>query len=309
MLGIQTIASYVPNGRQSNIDSSTLAAFDIKEDFVRNKIGVLSRAVKDSGEDTSDLALKALRKVCEKAGIELREIQALVVVTQNPDNNLPHVAAQVHGKAELPDHCAAFDISLGCSGYVYGLSIITSFMASNGFERGVLITADPYSKIVDRADKNTSLLFGDAATATLISNRPIFAIGPFSFGTKGSLSDALICRDGKLHMNGREVFNLTATGVPPDILNLLQVAGLNKDEVDLYLLHQGSKYIVDTIRGRLGVPAEKVPLGLEEVGNTVSSSIPLLLESAISRDSITTMVLSGFGVGLSWASCVCKKGS
>src|SRR3546814_2884839 len=119
----------------------------------------------------------------------LNEIQVLVVVTQNPDNNLPHVAAQVHGKAALPEQCAAFDVSLGCSGYVYGLSIITSFMAVNGFERGVLITADPYSKIVDKNDKNTRLLFGDAATATLISNEPLLVAGPFSFGTTGTFSD------------------------------------------------------------------------------------------------------------------------
>src|SRR3546814_703683 len=123
MLGIQCIASYIPNERQSNLDPSALAAFGINEDFVRSKIGVVNRAVKDPGEDTSDLALKALKNLCGKARMALNEIQVLVVVTQNPDNNLPHVAAQVHGKAALPEQCAAFDVSLGCSGYVYGLSI------------------------------------------------------------------------------------------------------------------------------------------------------------------------------------------
>jgi len=309
MLGIHCIASYVPENRRSNLDPDTLAAFEIEEDFIRKKIGVVNRAVKSAGQDTSDLALAALERLCDKAGINRDDIQVIVVVTQNPDNNLPHAAAQVHGKAGLSERCAAFDVGLGCSGYVYGLSIIQSFMESNGFEKGVLITADPYSKIVDPADKNTTLLFGDAATATLISRQPLYAVGPFSFGTKGTLSEALICRDGKLHMNGREVFNLTATGVPPDIKNLLARAGLEKDEVDLYLLHQGSKYIVDTIRSRLGIPPERVPLGLEDVGNTVSSSIPLLLEEAISRSDVSTMVLSGFGVGLSWASCICKRGS
>jgi 3-oxoacyl-[acyl-carrier-protein] synthase-3 len=213
----------------------------------------------------------------------------------------------VHGKLGLPEGCAAFDVSLGCSGYVYGLSIIQGFLQSNGYTRGVLVTSDPYSKIVDRADKNTALLFGDAATATLVGPNPVFRAGPFSLGTHGALHEALICRGGVLSMNGREIFNFTATAVPKDLEKLLAAAHIAKESVDCFLFHQGSKYIVETIARRARIPLEKVRLGMETTGNTVSSSIPLLLEREVADDSVSTIVLSGFGVGLSWGSCVLQR--
>ena len=307
MPGIENIASYVPAGRASNLEPALLERFQIDEKFVRDKIGVLRRAVKGADEETSDLAVRALQALLEKTGLAADAIDALVVVTQNPDTNLPHVSALVHGKAGLAARCAAFDLGLGCSGYVYGLSVLQAFLAGNGLARGVLVTADPYSKIVADDDKNTVLLFGDAATATLLGPAPVYRAGPFSFGTRGAAHEALACREGRLAMNGREVFNFAATGVAPDVLGLLQRAGIGKDEVDAYLFHQGSRYIVETIRARLGVAQERVRLGLQDVGNTVSSSIPLLLERELENPQSRILVLSGFGVGLSWASCLCKR--
>lgn len=309
MLGIESIASYVPAGRVSNLEPGLLARFQVEEKFVRDKVGVLRRAVKAPQEETSDLACAALQALLRKTGLDAGRIQALVVVTQNPDTNLPHVSALVHGKSGLPERCAAFDVGLGCSGYVYGLSILQNFLVGNGLERGVLITADPYSKIVADDDKNTVLLFGDAATATLIGRAPVCSAGPFSFGTRGASHGALACKDGRLAMNGREVFNFAATDVAPDILALIERAELQKEQVDAFLLHQGSRYIVDTIRGRLGVAPDRVRLGLQDIGNTVSSSIPLLLEQELENPESRIWILSGFGVGLSWASCVCRRES
>ena len=163
MIGIQDIAVYIPPQRVSNLEVQ--ASLDVDEAFLRDKIGVTERAVKASNEDTSDLAYKALQALLEKTALAPEAIDVLILVTQNPDTNLPHTSAIVHGRAGLRDGCAAFDISLGCSGYVYGLSVLQSFMATNGMRHGVLVTADPYSKIVDPADRNTVLLFGDAATA------------------------------------------------------------------------------------------------------------------------------------------------
>ena len=307
MQGIKEIAHYIPEDVHSNLESSRLERFAVTQQFVKEKIGVLQRPRLGEDQDTSDIALLALQKLLKKAGIKPEDIDVLVVVTQNPDTNLPHVSALVHGKAGLRDDCAAFDVGLGCSGYVYGLSIISSFMYSNSMHMGVLVTADPYSKIVDPEDKNTSLLFGDAATATLISDDPLYSIGPFTFGTSGSMSHALTCSDQRLCMNGREVFNFTALGVPKDIENLLQKTGIDKKNIDLFVLHQGSRYIVDTIRKRLQVPVERVPVELADTGNTVSSSIPLVLEKRLNDPSLKTILLSGFGVGLSWASCICKR--
>lgn len=305
MLGIEDIAVYVPPQRASNRD--LMERFELDEQFLGEKIGVFNRAIKAADEDTSDLALKALEALIAQRGLERGKIEALVVVTQNPDTNLPHVSAMVHARAKLSEDCAAFDVSLGCSGYVYGLSVLQSFLAANGLSCGVLITCDPYSKIIDPEDKNTVLLFGDAATATLIGPRPVYACDSFVFGTQGDLNGALVCRNGVLHMNGREVFNFAATKVPRNLEKLFAKAQVAKEDVDSFIFHQGSRYIVETIVKRCGLNKEKIRIDIEDTGNTVSSSIPILFQRELTNPESKTVVLSGFGVGLSWASCVCKR--
>ena len=305
MLGIKAISSYVPTGRKKNTELS--AAFELEEGFLRDKIGVLERAVKAPEQDTSDLALLALQRLIVDHKLDAESIQVVVVVTQNPDRNIPHVSALVHGRTGLSESCAAFDISLGCSGYVYGLSILKSFMQTNGLSVGVLITADPYSKIIDEADRNTALLFGDAATATLISDDPVWSLDAFSFGSRGKDWSAIRTVGGKFTMDGRAVFTFAATQVPKDVRQLLDGAGLTLDEVDRFVMHQGSRFIVKSIADRLKQPMDKFPVAIEYCGNTVSSTIPLILEKEQSDPTATTIVLSGFGVGLSWASCLCRR--
>lgn len=305
MLGIEDIAVYVPERRISNRDR--MVEFDVDELFLTQKVGVVQRAVKDAEEETSDLALRALESLLGQTGLDREAVEALVVVTQNPDSNLPHVSGLIHGRAGLSSDCAAFDLSLGCSGYVYGLSVLQSFMESNGLSNGVLVTSDPYSKVIDPSDKNTALLFGDGATATLIGTKPVFSCEHFVFGTRGDLAEALTCRNGILRMNGREVFGFAATMVPQSVERLLKVAGLSKDAVDCYIFHQGSRYIVETLTRRLQLDATKVRMGIEHIGNTVSSSIPILLREELGEEMTKTAVLCGFGVGLSWAGCVCRR--
>lgn len=303
--GIVDIAAYVPDARVSN--RTLMQRFDIDESFLEGKIGVINRAVKGPEETTTSMALAALEKLIGQRGLDRSSIDALVVVTQNPDTTMPHTAALVHGLAGLAESCATFDISLGCSGYVCGLSVLQSFLASNGLGHGVLLTCDPYSKIVDPDDKNTALLFGDAATATLIGPDPAFACGPFSFGTRGQAASALEFRDGRLHMNGREVFNFAAKVVPADMDRLLARAGVAREDVDCFIFHQGSRFIVESLARYARLPTNKIRLGLEQVGNTVSSSIPLLLAEELANPASRTIFMSGFGVGLAWASCLCRR--
>lgn len=305
MLGIRAIASYIPEGRASNL---TLAErFDVDEAFLAGKIGVLERAVKASDQDTSDLAYLALERLLEQQALDVRSIQVLVVVTQNPDRNIPHVSAQLHGRAGMEESCAAFDISLGCSGYVYGLAIVRSFMQAQGLECGVLITADPYSKIINPDDRNTVLLFGDAATATLIGANPVWSIEAFSLKSRGKDWTAIHTEGGKFEMDGRSVFNFAATTIPGDLNAMLADAGITPGEVDCYILHQGSRFIVKTIADRLRQPLDKFPIEIEHCGNTVSSTIPLIAERLLHDRAAKNVVLSGFGVGLSWASCLCRR--
>ena len=307
MIALTDIASYIPAAFESNLDK--LERFSMTEAFVREKLGALKLARKAADEETSDLCVKAFDALRGRRGIDPASIDAIVVCTQNPDGRgIPHTSAIVHGKIGASERAACFDVSLGCSGFVYSLSIATAFMQANGLKRGLVFTADPYSKIIDPEDKNTVLLFGDAAAVALLETdaagwKPL----RFAFGTRGKDGMALHNRTGKLEMDGRAVFTFSATAVPAQIKALLRECGLAPADVDLFLLHQGSKYIVDTIAQRLGLPREKVLLGLGECGNTVSSSIPLLMEQVMHRPEIRRVLVSGFGVGLSWASAVLER--
>ncbi|MCQ4346300.1 ketoacyl-ACP synthase III [Pseudomonas stutzeri] len=305
MIGIKSIASYIPAGRIDNIAQA--ASFDRDEAFVESKIGTATLSVKDAAEETSDLCAAAVRNLLAKnPELRLEDVQALIVVTQNGDGEgLPHTSAIAQHKIGLPTSVACFDVSLGCSGFVYGLYAIKGFMEAVGLKNGILVTADPYSKIMDRSDRMTTLLFGDAATATWIGEDPVWELGPARFGTDGSGADHLIVREGCFHMNGRQVFNFASLKIIPHMQEVLEEAGLSLDSVDAYCLHQGSGAIVDAIAKRLGENGDRVVKDMFGAGNTVSSTIPLLMERyAFEGSAWKNLVMSGFGVGLSWGSAV-----
>jgi 3-oxoacyl-[acyl-carrier-protein] synthase-3 len=304
MLGIQEIGVYIPESRVSNYDRKD--KFDIDDNFIEKKIGVKSISLKKKSEKSSHLCVKAFYNLEEKLKIDRTLVDCCVVVTQNPDYNIPHTSAIVHGELELSQSCASFDISLGCSGYVYGLSNIISFMEFNNLQHGLLFTADPYSEIVDTEDKNTALLFGDGATVTYITKSGLWRPFKFSFGTDGSNYRELINRD-KLYMNGRSVFNFTATVIPKLIKTFLSELQINDESIDKYVLHQGSRYIVDTIRKRIGTSTDKIPFDMFDYGNTISSSIPIILEKELGKDVNKRIVIAGFGVGLSWGVAILEK--
>jgi len=306
MIGIREIATYIPQAFESNLDK--LEKFKITEDFIAEKIGVRRVSRRAPDEDTSDLCLAALEKLKAKTDLDLSTIDCIILCSQNPDENgLPHTSARLHGRLGLSRRCAAFDVSLGCSGFVYTLSIAKAFMEANGMKRGLLFTADPYSKILDPDDKNTVLLFGDGAAVTLLTrgapSRPLLTPVAFDVDSHGAQSSALINTTGRLHMNGRQ----SATAVPEEIRKVIAGAGLNFPDFDMFLFHQGSKYIVDTVRKRLELPAEKVAEDLTEHGNTVSSTIPILLEPMIHDEAKRRLLLCGFGVGLSTATCILER--
>jgi 3-oxoacyl-[acyl-carrier-protein] synthase-3 len=151
------------------------------------------------------------------------------------------------------------------------------------------------------------LLFGDAATVTHIGQNPVFVSGKFTYGTKGKDYEHLICRDNVLTMNGREIFNFAARTVPDDIRKVLEINNLNIDDIDRFLLHQGSKYMIDFLVKRTSLPKEKTPYVIEDYGNTVSSSIPIMLKHLILDKNVKRVLINGFGVGLSWASTVLTR--
>ncbi|QBR84512.1 ketoacyl-ACP synthase III [Legionella israelensis] len=306
MIGIENISYYLPDEYINNFER--LEFFDIPESFLQTKTGMLKVARKKANENTSDMCCKAVTQLLQQTELLKEDIQCMLVCTQNPDGlGLPHTSAIVHGKLDLPKQTAVFDVSLGCSGYVYSLSVLQGFMMVNGFTKGILVTADPYSKRINHNDKNTSLLFGDAATATLLSDHPKWTIGDFCFGSDGSQATAININSesGLIEMNGRAVFNFTATEVPRNVIDVLEKNQLAPEDVDLFLFHQGSFYIIDTLIKRLGLPEAKVPFMAAEYGNTVSSSLPLCL--AMIPNDPKTIFISGFGVGLSWAGTILTR--
>jgi 3-oxoacyl-[acyl-carrier-protein] synthase-3 len=182
-------------------------------------------------------------------------------------------------------------------------------MEANGIRKGLFFTSDPYSSIIDPHDQATCLVFGDAATVTVLeAGGAGWELKDVVFGTRGSGGGAIHNREGRLFMNGREVFNFAMLTVPKQIQTLLEKQGLGLEDVDQVVLHQGSRYIVDKLRERLKLPAEKVPLHLEGLGNTVSSAIPLTLEKVLnSNNGCQRILMSGFGVGLSFATGLLER--
>ncbi len=307
MIGITDIASYVPAASVSNLDRAAIAGK--APDFITDKIGFTRVARKAPAEDTSDLCVRAFEALLAKRPLEREAIDCLIVCTQNPDDHgLPHTSAVVHAKLGLGQGVAAFDISLGCSGFVYGLSIATAFMQAQGLRRGLLFTADPYSKVLAPEDYDTELLFGDAAAVTYLTDAPVYRALKSRFASDGKLRHSIqvSSESGKLSMLGSNVFKFTMTVVPEQIEACLKDNSLSKGEVDLYLFHQGSKFIVDNLGRKLGLLPEQAPFEAAELGNTVSSTLPLMLERRIT-DGPKRILLSGFGVGLSWATTVLER--
>lgn len=306
-IGIKAIASYIPENFVDNVAQAE--KFSESPEFIKNKIGAIKLPRKDQKEETSDLAVQAVKNLLDQTPeISISDIEALVVITQNPDGSgLPHTSAIVQNKLALPQNVAAFDVSLGCSGYVYGLYLMKGFMEASGLKNGILVTADPYSKVVDPEDKITSLLFGDAATATLLSEAPVWQLGEVLYGTNGAGCDYLKVDHGTLKMNGRQVFNFALSSVAPHIRDLLEISQMELVDVDLFCLHQGSAAIVNAIANQFAPVEHRFINDIQNTGNTISSSIPLLLEKYAFNSPLKTILVSGFGVGMSWASAILKK--
>lgn len=304
---IQGIGTAAGNDVIDNVGRA--GALGKEPSFIAEKIGFTQLRRLKEGETLVDLCLAAFKDLSAKATFAPEEVECLVVVTQNPaDHGLPHTSAILHGLLGLPAHVAAFDVSLGCSGYVYALELLKGLMTSAGLNKALLFTADPYSRILDHNDVNTELLFSDAATCTLLGRGDGYSIGATLMCTNGAKYQALqiLPQEKYLYMDGRGIFNFTMTTVPAQIKDALQKNGLSMGAVDFFVLHQASFFIVQQMGRVLGLPAEKAPFNLPDIGNCVSSTIPFSL-SRLLPDKPGTLLLSGFGVGLSWATTIITR--
>ena len=302
---IQSIGVYLPTTRESNWEKAEQLGFE--RDFLEHKLGVVQRSIKEPGETNTDLCIRAFDDLRQKTNLPLDQIQLLAVVTQHPEFKVPHAAAVVHNRLKLTKQCMTFDISQGCAGYTHGVTIITGVMEAARLDHAVLITCDPYSDKVDPQDKNTALLFGDASTATYFTRSgPGYELIDSNFGTLPDSYGCLLFRN-YLEMDGSAVFKHAVQEAPPSLEELLRRNGLSAADIDLFLLHQGSKYLVEYVARKMRVPVEKAPFEAANYGNTVSSSIPLMLQKHVDDNKMERIALSGFGVGFTWGNNLLQR--
>lgn len=330
---ILDLASYLPEQILSNAQLAELYP-EWPADKIYAKTGIKVRHVAAADQTAADLAYEAARALFAKGAIRPEEIDFVILCTQAPDHVLPTSACILQDRLGLPRSAGALDINLGCSGFVYGLSLAKGLIETGAAKRVLLLTADTYSKYIHPMDKSVRTLFGDGATATVIAAEAggQECIGPFVFGTDGSGAKNLIVEAGgfrrpsdgrsaeeisdesgnvrspdNLYMNGGEVFAFTLKEVPLAVNGLLEKAGLSRDDIDFFVLHQANQFMLDALRKKIQVPAEKMPICLEDCGNTVSSTIPLTLIQMRAEQKIQPgqkLMLVGFGVGYSWAATI-----
>lgn len=277
--------------------------YEMEYGFVENKLGVLKLPELAEDETPLDLAENAVKKLTTS----LEEVDALLYVTQNPMyGGLPHNSAILAGRLGLDRKVACFDIGLGCSGYAYTLSLAASMIESGRHKKVMIVTCDPYRHNLKASDKNTNLLFGDWASASIISTKGTWCIKQSHLETIGKNYKSLIRQDDGIFMHGRAIFNFARNDVSKSLSSFLESLQKSADDIDLFLVHQGSKIVVEELAKKLSIDLEKIPSDMLETGNAVSSSIPLLLEKRFTMD-ISTILASGFGVGLSIGHILLQK--
>lgn len=306
-VGIKGFASSIPNNWiETKVQAERLG---LTSSDWGEEAGFTQLARRFPGQDASDLCVSAAFELFKSGSLELGEIDCMVVVTQNPDGyGIPHTAALVQRKLGVSNGCASFDIGLGGSGYVYGLSVVRSFMESNGLRCGLLFTADPYSRIIDDTDAASALRFGDAGTVTVLTDRPRWKIGRFDFGASAQHARAMEVRldlGGTLQLDVPTVRDVALEHLPRSIDRALKANKVSMDDIDRILVHQAGHDLLRELRQRLGAE-EKLQFHAGGYGDTVSSSIPLVLQNNLDPAD-RCVAISGFGTGLSWASTILTK--
>jgi len=331
---IKDIEYYLPEYVLSN-DELEKIYDNWSAEKIHLKTGIKNRHIADSNETALDLAEKVALKLFQKNKDLSDKIDFIVLCTQSPDYFLPTSACILQERLKLSTNCGAFDFNLGCSGFVYGLAIAKGLILSGCSSNTLLIMADTYSKFIHPFDKSTRTIFGDGAAAVWVGrSEGTESLLEFVFGTDGAGANNFIVPAGgmrcphtentsleitdlqgnkrsknNMYMNGTEIANFMMKTVPELVEDSLNKNNLKKEEIDYFIFHQANKYILEKLREKIKIPEDKFHINMENIGNTVSSTIPIALASALEKNTIIknyTVMLVGFGVGYSWASCVIK---
>lgn len=327
-IGISGLAAAVP---KNIIDNYSYTEFFAKEDVkeIVDKVGIKERRFAPEGMCASDLCYAAAEQLISDLKINKDEIDLLVFVSQTPDYRMPATSIILQHRLGLGKHTAAFDISLGCSAFVYGLSVVYGLMQSGGFRKALLLDGETRSRVYSPKDRKTAFLFGDGGVAALIERNEKFGNSYFSLNSDGSLSDLIkmdaggyrnpssvesltekvvdeygnIRTDEHGYMNGADVFNFVLNEIPKNFKSVLEQSGNTNESIDYNIFHQANDYMNNYLAKKLKLDAKKVPSCIAQFGNTSSVSIPLTIGSQLQNNlnGHKKLMLCGFGVGMSWA--------
>lgn len=309
------ISKFLPNKTRTNQDiAKAHPEYSIQK--ISNKVGISNRHIASEDEFVSDIGTKAAENLFDKFKIDKNIVDFLILVTQSPDYLLPATSSIIHANLNLPAQSGNIDVNQGCSGYVYGLSLAKGLIKGRVAKNILLITADTYSKYISNSDKSNKTIFGDAATATLLNFKDADNLGEFVFGTDGNGAKDLYVKGGALRhcslnpeifMNGPNVFNFTIRVVPKLIENVLEKNNITSDDIDYYIFHQANKFMLSHLKRKIKIPDNKFIINMNDFGNTVSSTIPIALENIDLDLTGKTILLAGFGVGLSWSAVIIRN--
>ncbi|WP_027382758.1 3-oxoacyl-ACP synthase III family protein [Epilithonimonas caeni] len=313
MINVAAIEYYLPENILTNEDISKEFP-EWSAEKIKAKIGVESRHIAKTSETALDLAYEASLKLFEN--YDKDKIDFILFCTQSPDYFLPTTACILQDKLGLSKSIGALDFNLGCSGFVYGLTLAKGLIATGIAKNILLVTAETYTKFLDKNDKSNRTIFGDGAAVTVVEKDESKQDFQFSVGTDGSGFSNLIVENGgarnnldkpKLFMKGPKIFTFALENIPAVIKETLDKNLLKMEDIDLFVFHQASSYMLNYLRDLCKIPEEKFFLDMKDIGNTVSASIPIALKLAIQKniikESFKVMVV-GFGVGYSWAAGV-----
>ena len=320
---IESVGAYAPPNILTNADLEKMV--DTSDEWIIERTGIKERRIASEGMSTSDLATKAALSCLSSSSIEPEDIDLIIVATASPDYAFPATACLVQ-HALGATNAAAFDVEIGCTGFIYGLAIGSQFIVSETYENVLVIGAETLSRLINWEDRNTCVLFGDGAGAALLTpGKPDEGILGFHLGVDGSQEEVLYLPAGLsklpashdtvdqglhyVHMEGRAVFKFAVTTMNNAVSKLLEQIGKTPEDVDLLIPHQANIRIINSAIQRFQITREKVMINIEKYGNTSSASIPIALYEAHEQGRINKgdlVILVGFGAGLSWGSIAIK---
>lgn len=325
------MSAAVPKNIVDNYNYTEHFDKDAVKDIV-DKVGIKERRFTDAATTSSDMCYAAAEKLISDMNINKEEIDLLVFISQTPDYRMPATSVILQNRLGLGKHTAAFDFTLGCSAFVYGLSVVYGLMQTGGFRKALLLDGETRSKVYSPKDRKTAFLFGDGGVAAIIENDEKFGKSYFSLNSDGSkesyikieaggyrnpstpetLTEKVVDEHGNIrtdehgYMQGADVFNFVLLEIPSDIKKLLKYSGAEKEDIDFFVFHQANSYMNNYLAKKLKIDAAKAPTSIAHFGNTSSVSIPLTIVTQLQGElnGSKKVLLSGFGVGMSWATSV-----